>query len=144
MFKWLKSLFSSSGDIDITESVEELDNQLKEMKKEEVQVYDMQDFAKEFQKILMEELAKQQPDFIKTDDYNKIQYEFETNDIEVEHWSDKDFIEFLLDYLQQGYKFDGLQDLYKKTQSGKDLSDKESQQLRNWYKLVSTEVVYDV
>lgn len=126
MFKWFKKLFSKPVP-EVTEPE-----------------YSMSDFVKDLESALLEKMKEQQPDFIKTDDYNKIQYEFETNEIETEHWSDSDYLECLLDYLSQGYKFDGLQDLYKKVQSGKDLSQNESAKLRDWYKLVSTEVVYDV
>lgn len=82
--------------------------------------------------------------FTLAENYSQVQYEMESIEIESEHWSDRDYLEQLLAFLNQGYKFEGLETLYKKVNEGKDLTEVERKQIQNWYMLANMEVVYDV
>lgn len=82
--------------------------------------------------------------FTLAENYSQVQYEMESIGIESEHWSDRDYLEQLLAFLNQGYKFEGLENLYKKVNEGKDLTEVERKQIQNWYMLANMEVVYDV
>lgn len=73
----------------------------------------------------------------------KIAEEMEFCEDQTEHWSDGDFIEALLSYENQGYEFEGIEDIYKKVFEKLDLTEEDSKKIRNWYKLVSQELVYE-
>lgn len=134
MFKWLKKLFTKKASEVLAV----------EAPKVPVMTINLQDIVKELEAAMQLDVGGRSIPFELAEDYAQVQYEFENIEIESEHWTDKDYLEQLLAYYQQGYKFEGLIELYKKAQSGKDLSPVESDKLKNWYKLVAMELVYDV
>jgi hypothetical protein len=73
----------------------------------------------------------------------KITEEMQFCDENCEHWSDTDFVEALLDYENKGYEFKGFDEIYRKMYEKLELSKEESLALRQWYKLVSQDLVYD-
>jgi hypothetical protein len=139
MLKWFKKLFTKKEEVlpapvEVTPSAQPQQLQIS-----------MNDFLKEIEKAMNAEMGGGRVvPFTTADSYSQVQYEMESIDIESEYWSDADYIETLLEYVQRGYKFEGLNDLYRKLKDGKDLSQNESDRLKDWYRLVSIEVVYDV
>lgn len=78
------------------------------------------------------------------DNQLQVREEMENHKFDTEHWSDEDFIENLLSYHNQQYKFDGLVQMYHKLNERGELSQDEKKKIREWYVLVSQELVYDV
>lgn len=70
--------------------------------------------------------------------------EMENHRDDTEHWSELDYIEHLLGFHNQGYEFEGLEEMYTKVHEKLDLSDEELKKLKAWYILVSQELVYNV
>lgn len=63
---------------------------------------------------------------------------------DTDHWTDSDFIEALFGYYNQGVEFPGIEAMNNKLNERQELLPEEKKQLRQWYMLVSQELVYDV
>lgn len=78
------------------------------------------------------------------DGYNKVIEEMNNCKEDNEHWNDEEYMEHLMSYYEQGYKFDGIESLYNKMIERNELLDEEKQQIRDWYVLVSQDQVYEI
>lgn len=74
----------------------------------------------------------------------KVKEEMDFCEEQTEHWNDHDFAEALNQFESQGYEFTGVEDIYRKINQQLELSQDEQKKLREWYKLATQEMVYEV
>jgi len=82
--------------------------------------------------------------FVTTTDYRELSYEMRTHTEACKEWTDRDFVDQLLSYYNEGYDFDGLEGMYNKLNSGGNFTAEEKARVRDWFILVSMEQVLHV
>lgn len=78
------------------------------------------------------------------DALSQVSEEMENHKEDTEHYSNDDFIDTILSFHNQGYEFDGFEDMYNKVAQKIELTEEDRKKLEQWYMLVSMELVYDV
>lgn len=78
------------------------------------------------------------------DGFHQVNEEMGNHKEDTQDWSDEDFLEHLMAYYNQGYEFEGLEEMFNRYQNTKELTKTDQEKVRRWYFLAAQEMVYDV